>query len=45
MSIVKPVILDHDGGHDDLVALALLLANPDKVKVIGCIVTDADCLA
>lgn len=39
----KPVILDHDGGHDDFVALALLLANPEKVKVIGCTVTDADC--
>lgn len=39
----KPVILDHDGGHDDLVALALLLGNPDTVKVIGCVVTDADC--
>ncbi|KAG5499433.1 hypothetical protein JKF63_07996 [Porcisia hertigi] len=39
----KLVILDHDGGHDDLVALALLLGNPDSVKVIGCIVTDADC--
>ncbi|KAK7200215.1 inosine-adenosine-guanosine-nucleosidehydrolase [Novymonas esmeraldas] len=39
----KPVILDHDGGHDDLVALALLLGNPEAVKVIGCIVTDADC--
>lgn len=38
-----PVILDHDGGHDDLVALALLLANPDKAKVIGVTVTDADC--
>lgn len=39
----KPVILDHDGGHDDLVALALLLSNPSAVKVIGSIVTDADC--
>ncbi|CBZ23748.1 uncharacterized protein [Leishmania mexicana MHOM/GT/2001/U1103] len=39
----KPVIIDHDGGHDDLVALALLLGNPEAVKVIGCIVTDADC--
>ncbi|KPI87733.1 hypothetical protein ABL78_3206 [Leptomonas seymouri] len=39
----KPVILDHDGGHDDLVALALLLGNPEAVKVIGCVVTDADC--
>lgn len=39
----KPVILDHDGGHDDLVALALLLGNPELVKVIGCVVTDADC--
>nr|AGU68101.1 purine nucleosidase [Angomonas desouzai] len=38
-----PVILDHDGGHDDLVALCLLLANADKVKVIGCVITDADC--
>lgn len=38
-----PVIFDHDGGHDDFVALAVLLANPDKVKVIGCVVTDADC--
>lgn len=43
MSKPKPVILDHDGGHDDLVALALLLANPEKVRVIGCTVTDADC--
>lgn len=43
MSAPKPVILDHDGGHDDLVALTLLLANPEKIKVIGCIVTDADC--
>nr|CAJ2477268.1 unnamed protein product [Leishmania braziliensis] len=40
----KPVIIDHDGGHDDLVALALLLGNPESVKVIGCIVTDADCI-
>lgn len=40
-----PVILDHDGGHDDLVALALLMANPQKVKIIGCTVTDADCFA
>lgn len=40
---VLPVFLDHDGGHDDLVALALLLGNADKVKVIGCTVTDADC--
>lgn len=39
----RPVILDHDGGHDDLVALALLLAHPECVRVIGCIVTDADC--
>ncbi|KAG5473932.1 hypothetical protein LSCM1_04568 [Leishmania martiniquensis] len=39
----KPVIIDHDGGHDDLVALALLLGNPLSVKVIGCIITDADC--
>lgn len=41
----KPVsvFLDHDGGHDDLVALALLLGNAEKVKVVGCTVTDADC--
>ncbi|RNF08056.1 inosine-adenosine-guanosine-nucleoside hydrolase [Trypanosoma conorhini] len=37
------VILDHDGGHDDLLALALLLAHPEKVRLIGCICTDADC--
>nr|AGU68067.1 purine nucleosidase [Strigomonas culicis] len=44
MSLVPiPVFLDHDGGHDDLVALALLLGNADKVKVVGCTVTDADC--
>lgn len=40
---VKSVILDHDGGDDDVIALALLLANPGKVKVIGSIVTDGDC--
>ncbi|CCW59764.1 unnamed protein product [Phytomonas sp. EM1] len=44
MSQRKTVILDHDGGVDDLVALALLLANPERIKVIGAIVTDADCL-
>ncbi|KAH9598834.1 Inosine/uridine-preferring nucleoside hydrolase domain [Trypanosoma melophagium] len=41
----KSVILDHDGGHDDLVALTLLLAHPEKANFIGCIVTDADCFA
>ncbi|ORC93406.1 putative inosine-adenosine-guanosine-nucleoside hydrolase [Trypanosoma theileri] len=41
----KSVILDHDGGHDDIVALTLLLAHPEKANVIGCIVTDADCFA
>lgn len=40
---LRPVIFDHDGGHDDFVALALLLANSDKLKLIGCVVTDADC--
>ncbi|KEG13742.1 putative inosine-adenosine-guanosine-nucleoside hydrolase [Trypanosoma grayi] len=40
----KAVILDHDGGHDDMVALSLLLTNPEKVRLIGCICTDADCL-
>lgn len=39
----KSVIFDHDGNHDDFVSLALLLANPGKVKVIGCICTEADC--
>jgi purine nucleosidase len=38
-----PVVLDHDGGVDDLVALALLLANPSKVELVGVIVLDADC--
>lgn len=37
------VILDHDGGVDDLVALALLLTQPENVRVVGCVVTDADC--
>jgi len=40
---MRPVILDHDGGVDDLVALALLLASVDDVRVIGCVVLDADC--
>ncbi|ESL06543.1 inosine-adenosine-guanosine-nucleoside hydrolase [Trypanosoma rangeli SC58] len=39
----RSVILDQDGGHDDLVALTLLLAHPEKVRLIGCICTDADC--
>lgn len=38
-----PVVLDHDGGVDDLVALALLLANPSRVEIVGVIVLDADC--
>lgn len=41
--LMRPVILDHDGGVDDLVALALLLASVDDVQVIGCVVLDADC--
>ncbi|ESS70879.1 inosine-adenosine-guanosine-nucleoside hydrolase [Trypanosoma cruzi Dm28c] len=39
----KAVILDQDGNHDDIISLALLLAWPEKVRVIGCICTDADC--
>ncbi|EPY29027.1 purine nucleosidase, partial [Angomonas deanei] len=43
MADQRLVILDHDGGHDDLVALCLLLAHPTQVRVIGSVVTDADC--
>jgi purine nucleosidase len=39
----RKVILDHDGGIDDLVALGILLTQPHRVEMIGCIVTDADC--
>lgn len=29
------VLFDHDGGVDDFITLLLLLANPQKVKLIG----------
>nr|AAB87413.1 inosine-adenosine-guanosine-nucleoside hydrolase [Trypanosoma brucei brucei] len=41
--MAKTVILDHDGNKDDFVAMILLLSNPKKVNLIGCICTDADC--
>nr|CCC89757.1 putative IAG-nucleoside hydrolase [Trypanosoma congolense IL3000] len=41
--MARKVILDHDGNNDDLVAMILLLSNPEKVNLIGCICTDADC--
>jgi hypothetical protein len=31
----QPVLFDHDGGVDDFITLLLLLANPQKVQVIG----------
>ena len=36
----RAVLLDHDGGDDDFVALALLGVH---TQLIGCVVTDADC--
>jgi purine nucleosidase len=41
--MVKPVILDHDGGIDDIIALVILLSRPQEVALVGCLVTDADC--
>ena len=38
----RPVILDHDGGVDDLLALSLLCSDP-SVDLLGVIVIDADC--
>eukprot|EP00759_Apiculatamorpha_spiralis_P043598 PhF_6_TR40898/c0_g2_i1/m.61864/K01239/iunH; purine nucleosidase len=43
MATKECVILDHDGGVDDLVALGVLGCADDKVDLIGCIVIDADC--
>ena len=40
--MTRHVVLDHDGGVDDFVALALLAASAD-VHLLGCVVTDADC--
>ena len=39
----KKVILDHDGGIDDLVALAILAAFHEQFDLIGVICIDADC--
>ncbi len=38
----KSVLMDHDGGVDDLLSLALLLTMP-HVEVVGVAVTPADC--
>ncbi len=38
----KTVLMDHDGGVDDLLSLALLLTMP-HVEVVGVAVTPADC--
>lgn len=43
LSSPKKVILDHDGGIDDFVTMLLLLANPDKLDVLGITILDADC--
>ena len=37
------MIIDHDGGVDDIVAMAILGARPDVTELIGVIVIDADC--
>ena len=37
-------ILDHDGGVDDIIALMLILASVNHVELVGCIVTNADCV-
>ena len=39
---MSKVLLDHDGGIDDFLALMLLLTMPD-VELIGVVVTPADC--
>eukprot|EP00758_Cryptobia_borreli_P009331 Tbor_TRINITY_DN5471_c1_g1::TRINITY_DN5471_c1_g1_i1::g.24196::m.24196/K01239/iunH; purine nucleosidase len=39
----KNVILDHDGGVDDIVALIALAACPESVNLLGVVVIDADC--
>lgn len=43
MSSIRKVIIDHDGGVDDLVAMALLCTMPESIEMIGCVVIDADC--
>ena len=40
---MQSVVLDHDGGIDDIVALIILLSRRDEVRLVGCLVTDADC--
>ncbi|KAG2429404.1 hypothetical protein HYH02_014060 [Chlamydomonas schloesseri] len=39
----RKVIFDHDGGIDDYVTLLLLLSAPDRVRVVGITILDADC--
>ncbi|PNW79335.1 hypothetical protein CHLRE_09g411500v5 [Chlamydomonas reinhardtii] len=41
----RKVIFDHDGGIDDYVTLLLLLSCPERVRVIGITILDADCRA
>ena len=38
----RTVLLDHDGGVDDLLSLMMLLAMP-HIDLIGVVVTPADC--
>ncbi len=38
----RPVLFDHDGGIDDLISLAMLLAMP-HIDLQGVVVTPADC--
>ena len=40
--LLKPVLLDHDGGIDDFLAMILLLTMPD-IDPLGIVVTPADC--
>ena len=39
---LKPVLMDHDGGIDDFLAMILLLTMPD-INPLGIVVTPADC--
>jgi purine nucleosidase len=43
MSKKTKVIIDHDGGVDDLVAMAILGSRPETIELIGVVVIDADC--
>lgn len=39
----RRVVLDNDAGIDDLVALAILVAHPELIDLVGVVVVDADC--